>query len=151
MSTPQLKLERVICSGVMCPPRPSLWNCRLNSISLLVTSRESLRMCSEPNKTLLWGCVCAYASLCLCFTGDCEMLSHSHLKRACWGTMETIPGVIFILNTTYSLPDSPSLSLSIPLTLPFNVFLTLFSLFFHTHTFAHRAERFPCLFFFKLK
>lgn len=61
--------------------------------------------------------------------------------------METIPGVIFILNTTYSLPDSPSLSLSIPLTLPFNVFLTLVSLFFHTHTFAHRAERFPCLFF----
>lgn len=150
MSTPQLKLERVICSGVMCPPPPPIIvklqtelyfpSCHLK--------RKSLRMCSEPNKTLLWGCVCAYVSLCLCFTGDCEMLSHSHLKRACWGTMETIPGVIFILNTTYSLPDSPSLSLSIPLTLPFNVFLTLVSLFFHTHTFAHRAERFPCLFFF---
>lgn len=148
MSTPQLKLERVICSGVMCPPPPIIVKLQTELyFPSCHLKRKSLRMCSEPNKTLLWGCVCAYVSLCLCFTGDCEMLSHSHLKRACWGTMETIPGVIFILNTTYSLPDSPSLSLSIPLTLPFNVFLTLVSLFFHTHTFAHRAERFPCLFF----
>lgn len=57
------------------------------------------------------------------------MLSHSHLERARWGAMEIIPGVIFILTPL-------SLSLSIPLSLPIYVFLSLCRLFslLHTHS-----------------
>lgn len=51
----------------------------------------------------LWGWACVR----LCFIRDCEVLSHSHLKRAFWGAMGNVPCVIFILNTTYSLPDFP--------------------------------------------
>lgn len=113
--------------------------------------RAFISVSPEPNEASLWAsvyvCVCAYVSVCLCFIRDCEMLSHPHLKRACWGAMETIPRVIFILNTTYSLPDS---HLFVSFYSPFSPYLSLLPFFFfllsHPHT-GSQAERFPCLFF----
>lgn len=113
----------------------SLWNSRLNSISSPF-GQEKAFICAFS-----WAKWSFLMSECL--TWDCEMLKHSPLKRACWSAIETIPCVIFILNTNYSLPDSP---LFVSFYSPFSLSLCLLSLslFSHTHS---QAERFPCLFF----
>ena len=93
--------------------------------------------------------VCAYVSVCLRLTWGCEMLSHSHPQRARWGTMETLPRVIFILNTTYSLPGSPlfvSLHFFPSLDRSFSLSLLYFLHFFTPTHWLTGSGRFPCLF-----
>lgn len=113
----------------------SLWNSRLNSIS------------SPFGQEIAFICAFSWAKwrflMSVCLTRDCEMLKPSPLKRACWSAIETIPCVIFFLNTNYSLPDSP---LFVSFYSPFSLSLFNFplSLFLHTRS---QAERFPCLFF----
>lgn len=98
-------------------------------------SREILHICFSWAK---WSFLMS-----VCLTWDCEMLKHSHLKRARWSTIETIPCVIFILNTNYSLPDS---LVFVSFYSPFSLsqYLFSFSVFSHTRS---QAERFHCLFF----
>lgn len=116
------------------------------------TSRWSLHICLPWAKWdfLMSECVCICLSVCVCacVSHETEMLSHSHLKRAEWGTMEPIPRVIFCLNTTYpiclwlaSLCLFLYLSLSFSLLLLFFFFL-VFSIFssaqgqIHCHNFC---------------
>ena len=104
----------------------SLWNSSLNSISCY--PRESLHICVSWAK---WGFL---MSMCVCVWGGGICLSvcvfHMRLwnvkslpsQESRWDAMETVPSVIFILNTTYSLPVSP---LFVSVYSPFSPYLCL--------------------------
>lgn len=100
----------------------SLWNSSQNSISCHLQRKPSY-LCLLSQMRFSYECVCVGICLSVCvFHMRLWNVKSLPSQESRWDAMETVPSVIFILNTTYSLPVSP---LFVSVYSPFSPYLCL--------------------------